>query len=105
MPDAPPLGTDRPVIIATRSSELALRQAHMVRDALLARGVAAELKTYTTVGDKRLEVAQASGDASRDGPHRLPRMCCGRTNDAMVASGEAGGLRGSATLTLSHVGK
>lgn len=50
-------GTARPVIIATRSSELALRQAQMVRDALLARGVAAELKTYTTVGDKRLEVA------------------------------------------------
>lgn len=50
-------GATRPVIIATRSSELALRQAHMVRDALLARGVAAELKTYTTVGDQRLEVA------------------------------------------------
>lgn len=57
MPDVAPQGADRPVIIATRSSELALRQAHMVRDALLANGVAAELKTYTTVGDKRLEVA------------------------------------------------
>lgn len=42
-------------IIATRSSELALRQARMVQDALLKRGVVATLKTYKTVGDKRLD--------------------------------------------------
>lgn len=43
------------LIIGTRSSELALRQAHMVQTALEARGVACELKTYKTVGDKRLD--------------------------------------------------
>jgi len=42
-------------MIGTRSSELALRQARMVQHALEARGVTAELKTYKTVGDKRLD--------------------------------------------------
>jgi hydroxymethylbilane synthase len=46
---------DGPVIIATRASELALRQARQVQTALLAHGVSAELKTYRTVGDKRLD--------------------------------------------------
>jgi hydroxymethylbilane synthase len=41
--------------IATRSSALALAQAHQVRDALAARGVQGELVTYETVGDKRLD--------------------------------------------------
>jgi hydroxymethylbilane synthase len=44
-----------PIIIATRSSELALRQAHQVQAALRDRGLDAELKTYKTVGDKRLD--------------------------------------------------
>jgi hydroxymethylbilane synthase len=45
-----------PVVrIATRSSELALRQARAVQAALAARGVAGELVTYTTVGDRRLD--------------------------------------------------
>lgn len=43
------------VIIATRSSDLALRQATMVQAALQASGVASELKTYKTVGDKVLD--------------------------------------------------
>ena len=43
------------VRIATRSSELALRQARLVQAALTARGVASELKTYRTVGDKKLD--------------------------------------------------
>lgn len=47
----------RPIRIATRSSELALRQARAVQAALAARGVAGELVTYTTVGDRRLDVA------------------------------------------------
>ncbi|MEO7087081.1 MAG: hydroxymethylbilane synthase [Gemmatimonadaceae bacterium] len=42
------------IIIATRSSELALRQARMVQTALAAQGVVSELVTYKTVGDKRL---------------------------------------------------
>jgi hydroxymethylbilane synthase len=43
------------VRIATRSSELALRQARLVQSALARRGIAAELKTYKTQGDKRLD--------------------------------------------------
>lgn len=42
------------LIIATRASELALRQARQLQHALEARGVASTLKTYKTVGDKRL---------------------------------------------------
>jgi hydroxymethylbilane synthase len=38
--------------IATRSSELALRQARMVAERLLAAGVQSELVTYKTLGDK-----------------------------------------------------
>lgn len=41
-------------IIATRASELALRQARLLQHALEARGVVVTLKTYRTVGDKRL---------------------------------------------------
>jgi len=44
-----------PLRIATRSSELALRQARLVQAALEKRGVASELVTYKTVGDKRLD--------------------------------------------------
>lgn len=43
------------VLIATRSSELALRQARQVQSALARAGVAAELKTYRTSGDKKLD--------------------------------------------------
>jgi hydroxymethylbilane synthase len=45
----------RSLIIATRSSELALRQARQVAHALEARGIKSELKTYRTTGDKRLD--------------------------------------------------
>lgn len=45
----------KPFVIATRSSELALRQARQVQAALEAAGVTAELKTYKTLGDKRLD--------------------------------------------------
>ena len=48
-------GDSRTLIIATRASELALRQARQVQAALAARGVASELETYKTVGDKRLD--------------------------------------------------
>ncbi len=46
---------DEPLRIATRSSELALRQSRLVQSLLLERGVQSELKTYKTVGDKRLD--------------------------------------------------
>lgn len=44
-----------PIIIATRGSELALRQARMVQAVLEASGAAVELKIFKTVGDKRLD--------------------------------------------------
>ncbi|MDQ2929863.1 MAG: hydroxymethylbilane synthase [Gemmatimonadota bacterium] len=43
------------VRIATRASELALRQARMVQSALEARGTQSELVTFKTVGDKKLD--------------------------------------------------
>ena len=46
---------DRPVRIATRASELALRQARIVEAALARQEVPAELKTFRTTGDKRLD--------------------------------------------------
>lgn len=46
---------DLVVRIGTRSSELALRQARQVAAALAERGVASELVTYTTIGDRVLD--------------------------------------------------
>jgi len=43
------------VRIATRASELALRQARVVQSALEATGVSAELVTFKTMGDKKLD--------------------------------------------------
>ena len=43
------------VRIGTRASELALRQARIVEAALLARGIEAELVTFKTTGDKKLD--------------------------------------------------
>jgi hydroxymethylbilane synthase len=43
------------VRIGTRQSALALVQARQVQDALAAGGIASELVTFTTVGDKRLD--------------------------------------------------
>ena len=47
--------SEKTLLIATRSSELALRQARQVQSALARSGIAAELKTYKTTGDKRLD--------------------------------------------------
>jgi hydroxymethylbilane synthase len=48
--------TDPAVVrIGTRASELALRQARLVENALLARGIASELITFKTTGDKKLD--------------------------------------------------
>jgi hydroxymethylbilane synthase len=43
------------VRIGTRASELALRQARLVESALLERGIASELVTFKTTGDKKLD--------------------------------------------------
>ncbi|HEY4217072.1 MAG TPA: hydroxymethylbilane synthase [Gemmatimonadaceae bacterium] len=50
-----PAADQQTLIIATRSSELALRQARQVQQALTERGLQSELKTYRTTGDKRLD--------------------------------------------------
>lgn len=55
MSAAPRSSDGGPLIIATRASELAVRQARQVQEALAQRGVAAELKTYRTTGDKKLD--------------------------------------------------
>ena len=41
--------------IGTRASALAVRQARLVQTALAARGIAAELVTFTTHGDKHVD--------------------------------------------------
>jgi hydroxymethylbilane synthase len=53
---APKSKRDPQVIrIGTRASELALRQARLVENALLARGIRSELVTFKTAGDKKLD--------------------------------------------------
>jgi hydroxymethylbilane synthase len=47
--------TDRLIRIASRSSELALRQAKIVEAGLEARGISSEIVTFKTTGDKRLD--------------------------------------------------
>lgn len=47
--------TGRVVRIGTRSSELALRQARMVKSALEPAGVTCEIVTFKTIGDKKLD--------------------------------------------------
>lgn len=47
--------TVRVIRIATRASELALRQAHIVEALLDARGFACEVVTFKTTGDKKLD--------------------------------------------------
>jgi hydroxymethylbilane synthase len=43
------------ILIATRASELAQRQARLVADALTHRGIVSELVTFKTTGDKKLD--------------------------------------------------
>jgi len=73
----------KPFLIATRASELALRQARQVQLALEALGVVSELKTYKTVGDKRLDeplsAIGAKGLFTKELEHDLARgkvQCC-----------------------------
>ncbi len=47
--------TGRLIRIATRSSELALRQARIVQSALDSRGFVCEIVTFKTTGDKKLD--------------------------------------------------
>lgn len=54
MPSKKKAAADK-VLIGTRASELALRQARLVAAALQSRGIAAELVTFKTKGDKKLD--------------------------------------------------
>lgn len=53
---APRGDASRALRIGTRRSALALKQTHMVRDALAALGHSSEVVTFSTVGDERLDV-------------------------------------------------
>jgi hydroxymethylbilane synthase len=48
---------DRPIIIGTRGSDLALWQANFVKDCLEAVGVKADLKIIKTQGDRILNLS------------------------------------------------
>lgn len=56
----PPAPVQRSLIIGTRVSELALRQARQVQAALAERGIESSLKTYRTVGDKHPDAPLSS---------------------------------------------
>ncbi len=75
--------SDSPIRIATRSSDLALYQANLVRTMLEAHGHAAELVTFKTVGDKKLDeplsAIGAKGLFTKELEHALGRGkvdCC-----------------------------
>ena len=120
------------VRIATRGSKLALWQAHTVADRLRASGVATEILTFTTTGDrsqhgpvagddskrqfvKELEDALLRGDAdlavhsAKDLPVELPEgltvaACLPREDprDAIILPVSAGQM--SASQALAHLG-
>ena len=50
-----PVTQPSPLRVATRTSELALRQARQVASMLAAHGVHTELVAFKTAGDKRIE--------------------------------------------------
>jgi hydroxymethylbilane synthase len=54
-PHAVPQSDPGRLRIGTRASALALKQARMVQSALAERGIAGDLVTFTTTGDKRLD--------------------------------------------------
>ena len=77
------MADNSPIRIATRSSDLALYQANLVRSLLEARGQAAELVTFKTVGDKKLDeplsAIGAKGLFTKELEHALGRGkvdCC-----------------------------
>ncbi len=78
------LDTALVVRIGTRSSELALRQARQVAAALAERGVASELVTYTTIGDRVLDKAlSAIGEKGLFTAELEADLIAGRTDCAV----------------------
>ncbi|MHB1223304.1 MAG: hydroxymethylbilane synthase [Gemmatimonadaceae bacterium] len=74
------------VRIATRGSALALHQARLVAAALAERGVASELVTYTTVGDRRLDQPLSAIGAKGLFTEELERDLLAGTVDCCVNS-------------------
>jgi hydroxymethylbilane synthase len=72
--------------IGTRSSALALQQAHTVRDALGARGIDSELVQFTTVGDQRLDQSLSAIGAKGLFTHELETALSNGTIDCAVHS-------------------
>jgi hydroxymethylbilane synthase len=74
------------VRIATRSSELALRQARQLQALLTAAGTPSELATYRTVGDKKLDQSLSSIGAKGLFTEELERDLLKGTVDCCVHS-------------------
>lgn len=75
-----------PVRIGTRRSELALRQARLVQDALRALGYASELVTFDTLGDRRLDEPLSSMGAKGIFTAELERALLGGDVDCCAHS-------------------
>jgi hydroxymethylbilane synthase len=95
------------LLIATRSSELALRQARQVQSALARAGIVAELKTYKTSGDRKLdEPLSAIGgkglftrELELDLARGVVHCCVHSLKDLPTDAPEAGNLTIGAVLT------
>ncbi|HJQ11524.1 MAG TPA: hydroxymethylbilane synthase [Gemmatimonadaceae bacterium] len=85
MPSKKKVGTDK-IRIGTRGSELALRQARLVESALHARGIAAELVTFKTTGDKKLDEPLSAIGAKGLFTHEIELALTKRKIDCAVHS-------------------
>lgn len=72
--------------IASRSSELALRQSRLVQAALAAQGVEAEVVSFKTTGDKRLDVPLSGIGAKGLFTHELEEALVAGRVDCCVHS-------------------
>ena len=72
--------------IGTRASELALRQARLVESALIQRGLRAELVTFKTTGDKKLDQPLSEIGAKGLFTHELEAALSKRKIDCAVHS-------------------
>ncbi len=75
-----------PLRIATRASELALRQARQVQDALHRLGCESELVTFRTLGDRKLDEPLNEIGAKGLFTHELERALATRKVDCCVHS-------------------
>ncbi|HVF41312.1 MAG TPA: hydroxymethylbilane synthase [Gemmatimonadaceae bacterium] len=77
---------DGKVRIASRASDLAMRQARMVLDALASRGTEAEIVTFKTTGDKQLDEPLSEIGAKGLFTHELEVALAKRKVDCCVHS-------------------